>query len=83
VKRKVPPREPYPLKRRDATSNRRLPRRPADEAVTARTVAEEMRVAEELEAERMVTRICDSILGRLNRNEPRDDETKTPRRHTR
>jgi hypothetical protein len=78
VKRKVRPREPSPLKPNDATSNRRLPRRLADE-VTARKLAEEIRVTEELEAEQMVTRICDSILSRLNRNEPRDDETRTLR----
>jgi hypothetical protein len=78
VKRKVRPREPSPLKGRDAASNRRLPRRLADE-VTARTLAEEVPVTEELEAEQMVTRICDSILDRLNRREPRDDETTTLR----
>jgi hypothetical protein len=80
VKRKVRPPELSPLKRRDhdAASNRRLPRRLADE-VTARTLAEEARVTDELEAEQMVTRICDSILSRLNRSEPRDDETTTLR----
>jgi len=78
VKRKVRPAEPPLRKRRDTASNRTLPRLLANE-VTARTLAEDSRVADEFEAEQMVTRICDSILGRLSQNEPRDDETKTMR----
>jgi hypothetical protein len=71
VKRKVRPPEPS-LEQRDEA--------------TGETVAgEQARNTEELEAELMVTRICDGILGRLNRNGARDDETKTqrPRRRTR
>jgi hypothetical protein len=83
VKHKVRPREP-PLKRRVGASRRILLRRPGEEA-TAETVAGEAGVTEELKAELMVTRICDGILGRLNRNEACDDMTKTqrPRRRTR
>jgi hypothetical protein len=71
VKRKV--RSPKPsLKHRDKA--------------TCETVAgEEAGFPDELEAELMVTRICDGILRRLDRNEAGDDETKTqrPRRLTR
>jgi hypothetical protein len=68
VKRKVRPPEPS-LKHRDGKLSDRLPRRRADEVTGETAAGKESAVPEELEAERMVTRICDGILGRL-------DETK-------
>jgi hypothetical protein len=47
-------------------------RRLADEAA-GETVAPRARFTDKLEDELMVTRICDSILGRLNEVKARDD----------
>jgi hypothetical protein len=65
VKRKV--RSPKP------SMNRR------DEVAGETVAGEEAGFPDELEAELMVTRICDGILSRLDRNEASDDETKTQR----
>jgi hypothetical protein len=54
-----------PVKRRGKRSKRVVPRRFA-EAVASETVATRAGFTHELEAELMVTRICDSILGRLD-----------------
>jgi hypothetical protein len=48
-----------------------VPRR-FTEAVASETVATRAGFTDELEAQLTVTRICDSILGRLNEAKPRD-----------
>ena len=72
VKRKIRSRE-LPLKRRNGTSRRmvsqRLPDKPAGETDTRK-----MEMTDELEAEQAVTRICNSILGRLNVTEAERDQ---------
>ncbi|MGB9021806.1 MAG: hypothetical protein WCC94_00015 [Candidatus Bathyarchaeia archaeon] len=64
MKRKARRRE-GPVKRRGKWSKRVVPRRFTD-AVASETVATRAGFTHELEDERMVTTICDSILGRLD-----------------
>jgi hypothetical protein len=73
VTRKVRPPEPS-LKRHDGTSSHRLPRQRADEVTGEIVAGEEARLPDELEAELMVTKICDGILGRLNEAKTRRDQ---------
>jgi hypothetical protein len=64
VKHKVRPPGPL-LKHRDGTSRRMGSSRLTNETA-GQTDAREVGLTEELEAELTVTRICDSILGRLD-----------------